>query len=146
MTEQPQMNLIKMGERLLRVRQEQKLSQIEFVGPLGISATALKTYENGAREIPSSVLFKINESYGTNPLWLLGYDNVETKFSGLNRPLNFDLLVAVGTRVEQAIASTNDEYPLEKKWKIIAYLYEISLGEGNLKDHLLSIVLDVGGL
>jgi len=64
-------DLSAVAERLCAVRDQQGLSQTEFARQLGISPRALQSYEYAEREMSISVLDKLFEQFGVNPLWLL---------------------------------------------------------------------------
>jgi transcriptional regulator with XRE-family HTH domain len=71
------MTNVEVGDRLLRVRQENRLSQIEFARRLGVSVGAYQGYERGERETPSSMLWALYKEFQIDPLWVLGGDAQE---------------------------------------------------------------------
>ena len=117
----------KIGERLLRIRQAQKLSQIEFAERLGVSAGAYKNYERGEREIPSLLLLALFKEFGIDPLWVLGDEENESEQPIVRPKHDHSLLIAIGTAVEDAIAKQGIKLTSAKKWEIVGYAYRQAL-------------------
>lgn len=59
------------ASRFSEVRNECGLSQSEFARQLGISPRAVQSYEYAEREMAISVVDRLYEVFGVNPLWLL---------------------------------------------------------------------------
>jgi transcriptional regulator with XRE-family HTH domain len=90
----------KIGERLLRFRQEKKLSQAEFAGRLGVSPGAYKNYERGDREIPASVLLALHQEFEVDPLWLITAEDDDSLRPRMRPKHDLKLLEGVGMDVE----------------------------------------------
>lgn len=60
-----------MKERIRNLRESKGLSQKNFSEILGITARSLQNYEQGEREMPSSVIKTLYEKFRVNPVWLL---------------------------------------------------------------------------
>ena len=132
------MNDAEIGDRLLRLRQDRKMSQGEFAERLGFSAGAYKNYERGEREVPSSLLLAAHKEFDADPLWLLSGETA--------RPSNdAKLLAAVGEAVELAIADSGVQISRTKKWEIISYVYLEAIREGALNQMLIATLISVGG-
>ena len=126
------------GERLLRLRQEKKLTQVEFSRQLGVSQPAYKNYERGEREIPTSILLPLFHIFKVDPLWVL-------TGSGTAPSHNFELLAASGAAVEIAIELAGDEIAKSKKWEMIGFVYSQALREGAVNEMLAKTLVSIGG-
>ena len=135
----------KIGERLLRLRQEAKLSQADFAKRLGASPGAYQHYERGDREIPSSLLWALKEEFDVDPLWMIAPDSDADARHRMRPTHDVKLLADVGMAVETAIADYGKPLTLTKKWEIIAFLYGYCAREGNMDRGLLSTLVSVGG-
>lgn len=132
------MNDAEIGERLLRLRQERKMSQADFAERLGFSPGAYKNYERGEREVPSSLVLAAFKEFDADPLWLLSGEAV--------RPSqNAKLLAAVGETVETAIQELGVEIGMAKKWEMISFVYLEAIREGAVNQLLISTLVSIGG-
>ncbi len=59
------------GARILEIRQAKAMSQKEFAERLGVSKSAVASYEKGQQTPGSSVLASICEHFKVEPRWLL---------------------------------------------------------------------------
>jgi transcriptional regulator with XRE-family HTH domain len=135
----------KIGERLLRFRQEKKLSQAEFAERLGVSAGAYKNYERGDREIPSSLLLALHQEFDVDPLWLITAEDDDSLRPRTRLKHDLKLLEGVGMDVEGAIVEYGKPFSSAKKWKIISFVYGNSIREGKPDQALISTLVSVGG-
>jgi len=135
----------KVGERLLRLRQEEKLSQADFAKRLGASPGAYQHYERGEREIPSSLLWALKEEFDVDPLWMMAPESADDARPRMRPTQDMKLLADVGMAVETAIAEYGKPLTLPKKWEIIAFLYGHCAREGKMDRSLLSTVVSGGG-
>ena len=121
------------------------MSQAEFVKPLGVSLAGFKNYERGMREIPSSLLWRLYEVYGVDPLWLLSGEDGDASPPLMRSAHDGALLEAIGMSVEEAIDQRASKISRKKKWEIICGVYSASLVEGRLKKDLMNLLISVGG-
>jgi transcriptional regulator with XRE-family HTH domain len=135
----------KIGERLLRFRQEKKLSQAEFAERLGVSAGAYKNYERGDREIPSSLLLALHQEFDVDPLWLITAEDDDSLRPRMHPKHDLKLLEGVGMAVEGAIAEYGKPLSSAKKWEIISFVYGYCIREGKPDQALISTLVSVGG-
>lgn len=59
------------GGRLAKIREHFDFSQSEMAEKIGVSSRSYQNYEQGKRELPSSLLFNLQESLGVSSHWLL---------------------------------------------------------------------------
>lgn len=59
------------GERFREIRRGKNLKQTEFSQAIGISQSALVSYERGEREPPAAAVASVCETYRISPDWLL---------------------------------------------------------------------------
>lgn len=73
-----QQMLIDLGQRLKMVRVSANMNQHQMATALGISDRALKNYEKGLRDPPSSLAVMVSRTFNIDARWLLlGADGVE---------------------------------------------------------------------
>lgn len=60
------------GERIVKVRTEEGLSQVEFARQLNLSKQTVSNYETGARQPGLDIILKISEIFGISTDYLLG--------------------------------------------------------------------------
>ena len=61
--------------RIRDLREDQDLSQKQVAQMLGMSQTGYSKYETGENDIPTQVLIKLADFYGTSVDYLLGRTN-----------------------------------------------------------------------
>ncbi len=66
--------------RLKQLRQSRNITQDELGRILGVQKAAVCKYETGRVPLPSSVLVKLSEVFGTTADYILGNDDVKTWF------------------------------------------------------------------
>ena len=59
-------------ERLRNIREDRDLTQIQVAKVLGMSQTGYSKYETGENDIPTAILIKLADFYGTTTDYLLG--------------------------------------------------------------------------
>lgn len=64
-----------MYKRIRELRKGRKISQEELAGILGISQTGYSKYETGENDIPTRILIKLADFYGTSVDYILGRTN-----------------------------------------------------------------------
>lgn len=112
---------IAIGKRLVAVREERKLSQVEFAERLALSPRAYQNYERGEREMPTTVLTALHAEFGIDPLWvLLGSGTTVRKPQSTSKP---DVLEAVVIAVEAHLQRTRKTLGPAKKARLIKVLY-----------------------
>lgn len=60
------------GERLKKARESKGLTQAELAALIGTTPAAISNYEQGRRQIPVDLLFKIAEVLDVSVFWLMG--------------------------------------------------------------------------
>lgn len=106
------------GKRLAIVREREGFLQIPFAKELGVSQSAYKNYERGARPVPVSLIARICEDYGVSPAWLLLGEGQ------INSDMNGELVEAAVLAVEKFAKMNDLEPPVERKAKLIRFVYE----------------------
>ena len=61
-----------MYERLRNLREDRDLTQKQIAEMLGMSQTGYSKYETGENDIPTQILLKLADFYGTTTDYILG--------------------------------------------------------------------------
>ena len=64
-----------MYERIRSLREDRDLTQKQIAQMLGMSQTGYSKYETGENDIPTAILIKLANFYGTSTDYLLGRTN-----------------------------------------------------------------------
>ena len=64
-----------MYQRIRNLREDRDLSQKQIAEILGMSQTGYSKYETGENDIPTHILIKLADFYGTSIDYLLGRSN-----------------------------------------------------------------------
>jgi len=129
------------GRRLQEARQAVGLSQDEMANALGISSRGLRNYEDGSRELPSSVGFKLCKTYSIDPIWL--YEGVglspRVKALGGEGAIWREAI----TLVEQYLRDESIELSISAKVKVVDALVEQMLDGQNASLKLVSSLVRI---
>ena len=66
-----------MYNRIRDLREDRDLTQKQVAQMLGMSQTGYSKYETGENDIPTTVLIKLADFYGTTTDYLLGRTNIK---------------------------------------------------------------------
>ena len=66
-----------MYNRIRDLREDRDLTQKQIAQMLGMSQTGYSKYETGENDIPTTVLIKLADFYGTTTDYLLGRTNIK---------------------------------------------------------------------
>ena len=66
--------------RLRYLREEKNLSQSSLAAMLNMSQTGYSKYETGENDIPTAILLKLAELYGTSTDYILGLTDVRKSY------------------------------------------------------------------
>jgi transcriptional regulator with XRE-family HTH domain len=69
-----------MYQRIRDLREDHDLTQTKIAQYLGMSQTGYSKYETGENDIPTSVLIKLADYYGTSIDYLLNQTPVKTRY------------------------------------------------------------------
>lgn len=69
-----------MFQRIKDLREDSELSQREIANVLNCSQQAYSNYENGQRDIPTSVLIQLAQYHKTSVDYLLGLTNIREPY------------------------------------------------------------------
>ena len=61
--------------RIRDLREDRDLTQTQVAKYLGMSQTGYSKYETGENDIPTAILIKLSDFYGTSIYYLLGQTN-----------------------------------------------------------------------
>jgi transcriptional regulator with XRE-family HTH domain len=61
-----------MYERIRNLREDRNMTQTQIAKLLGMSQTGYSKYETGENDIPTQILIKLADFYGTSVDYLLG--------------------------------------------------------------------------
>ena len=70
--------------RLRYLREEKNLSQSSLAAMLNMSQTGYSKYETGENDIPTAILLKLAELYGTSTDYILGLTDVRKSYPRKN--------------------------------------------------------------
>jgi transcriptional regulator with XRE-family HTH domain len=140
------MNVVEIGERLLRIRQEKKLSQADFAERLGVSLGAYKNYERGEREIPALILWSLFKEFDIDPLWVFEGDETDLQLTRVRPKHDLSLLVAIGLGVEKAMEDACAKFSSKKKFEIISVAYKQALIQSKIDGSLIASLVSIGGV
>ncbi len=79
MTNEPQW-FVKLGKRLLSVREQLSMTQVQFANLLGLSHRSYVAYELGYREPPLNLVIRLLEKTSVDSDWLLQGKGSEPRF------------------------------------------------------------------
>ncbi len=66
-------------KRLKDLREDHDLTQTELASMLGISQRGFSHYEKGDNDIPTEILIRLSQIYGTSTDYILGLSNQKTR-------------------------------------------------------------------
>lgn len=69
-----------MYHRIRDLREDMDLSQTKVAGILGMSQTGYSKYETGENDIPTGVLIRLAQFYGTSIDYLLGQTDQKERY------------------------------------------------------------------
>lgn len=69
-----------MYERIRGLREDRDLTQREIAGILGMSQTGYSKYETGENDIPTEILCRLADFYGTSVDYLLGRTSTKNPY------------------------------------------------------------------
>ena len=73
-----------MYHRIRDLREDMDLSQTKVATMLGMSQTGYSKYETGENDIPTSVLIRLAQFYGTSIDYLLGQTDQKERYPASN--------------------------------------------------------------
>ena len=73
-------DLLLFGQRLKQLRQELGLSQRDFAGKIGVTASALSSYEKGQKNPSVNVVIEIALNFNVSLDWLCGLKKDANRF------------------------------------------------------------------
>lgn len=69
-----------MYKRIRDLREDRDLNQTQVANMLGMSQTGYSKYETGENDLPTGVLIKLAEFYGTSIDYLLEQTDIEKRY------------------------------------------------------------------
>lgn len=69
-----------MYKRIKDLREDKDLTQTQLAAMLGMSQTGYSKYETGENDIPTSILIKLANFYGTSVDYILGITDVKQQY------------------------------------------------------------------
>ncbi|MBE6799185.1 MAG: helix-turn-helix transcriptional regulator [Ruminococcaceae bacterium] len=69
-----------MYKRIRDLREDRDLSQTSLAKIIGMSQTGYSKYETGENDIPTSILIKLADFYGTSVDYLLGQTDCKKRY------------------------------------------------------------------
>ncbi|MGN0154902.1 MAG: helix-turn-helix domain-containing protein [Lachnospiraceae bacterium] len=67
-------------QRIRDLREDLELNQTEFAKIIGMSQTGYSKYETGENDIPTEILLKMADYYGTSIDYILGRTNIKKPY------------------------------------------------------------------
>lgn len=107
------------GQRLLKIRRLEDLTQAQFAKSLGISQRAYAGYELGQRELPISVMINLREKFQIDQSWLMFGEGEPQSvgWSAVAEQATFIIL--------EALAAENLQPPPEKVAKMVRHIFNV---------------------
>ena len=69
-----------MYKRIRDLREDKDLTQKQLAATLGISQTGYSKYETGGNDIPTSILIKLADFYGTSVDYIPGITDIKQQY------------------------------------------------------------------
>ena len=69
-----------MYKRIRDLREDKDLTQKQLAATLGMSQTGYSKYETGENDIPTSILIKLANFYGTSVDYILGITDIKQQY------------------------------------------------------------------
>ena len=69
-----------MYKRIKDLREDKDLTQTQLAAILGMSHTGYSKYETGENDIPTSILIKLANFYGTSVDYILGITDIKQQY------------------------------------------------------------------
>lgn len=127
------------GARMAKVRQEANLSQAAMAAALRVALRTYQSYEQGVREVPSTIYRRLKQEFQIDPAWMLEGDSAgPARRRGV---LDEETWTKAYWAVEQALAEADVKVSPEKKLKIFQAVYAQALASGEVdKGNLATLV------
>lgn len=115
-----------LGARLLELRRHLGLTQNAMADALGITARTFQNYERGEREISATVVKRLYQQFGIDPVWLL--------MDGRGAPRQYvdsvraEVLVVTIEEVERRLDQQRLKLDPAKKAELISLIYQYLAG------------------
>lgn len=111
-----------LGARLLELRRHLRLTQNAMADALGITARTFQNYERGEREISATVVKRLYQQFGIDPVWLLmDGDGPPRQYV---EALNADLLTVTIEEVERCLNRQKLKLDPAKKAELVSLIYQ----------------------
>lgn len=130
-----------MGERLLALRKQLRLTQVEFAHRLGLAPRAYANYERGERELPCDGIRRLYHEFNVDPLWLIEGDPQGIQFAA-QRVLDKNLMKEVGLLFEKLLDEASATMGPRELIDAALLAYEICADEGKPTPSKLAKVID----
>lgn len=128
-------NRREVGLRLVSVRKQAELSQVEMANKLEVTLRSYQTYEQGTREIPRSLYVQLRKLFHTDPGWLMEGPAAgpSERKNVINEEAWMEAFWAVHHVVNQAGAKITEE----QKMLIIQSVYRELMSNGVINETLI---------
>lgn len=133
---------LEIGSRLLVIRTQRCLTQLDIATKTGLSLRAYANYERGEREVPAALLTKLVEVFRIDPLWLLTGQGAQTMTSNPSR-LDPELLEKLLEFVEGAVASRCPQLSAHKKARVLSTAYQWAIKTGAVDTEQIQQMLEL---
>jgi len=130
------------GERLKQLRTKLKLSQRDFADKVGVTASALSSYEKGQKNPSVGVVTNIAAQFHVSLDWLCGISR-ESDFFIPDEYVYFDLpsaLLGLYRLIEEGFLKIREEDEIHKGLYDSEWVQTLDLCNGDLSEFLTSIM------
>lgn len=114
------------GERFREIRRSKNLKQIDFAQAIGISQSALVTYERGERDPPAAAIVALCRTFDVNPDWALMGRGATFRADQIG------LLERAVRVAKEYLAKHMEEPTIEKEIEFTTLLYHYLIENGKI--------------
>lgn len=111
-----------LGAKFLMLRRHLGLTQNAMAQVLGISPRTVQNYERGDREMSATIIKRLHDLYGVDPLWVLSDRSGPPRMR--SGKLDSSLLFMVMEEVERCLDRRRLRLSLAKKAELISLIYD----------------------
>ena len=131
-----------MGARLLALRKQLRLTQVEFAERLGLAPRAYANYERGERELPTDGIRRLYQEFNVDPLWVLEGDPKKITFAS-ERLLDLKLLNDIGAVFSRELEDANATMAPSALINAVGIAYTVCVNDGQLDTEKAASIIEM---
>jgi transcriptional regulator with XRE-family HTH domain len=121
---------VTIGQRFFEIRRKAGATQHEFAAKLGVSQSALVTYESGHRDPPASAIVEVCRHYAVRPEWVVLGTGVPYADSEIE-PLKRAFAIA-----DHWLPQSGLKYTKADEQEFVLLVYRYLMENGNISDQM----------